>query len=226
MIIVCEVSEMAMQTGFAEYDRVIQALAPNRADHPLDVGSLPGRPRCRQHLLDTHRLHLLHKVRPEDPIAIAQQIAWRSFPWEGLPQLLSSPLCGRMSGDTKMQNAPTIMRQHQEHIQDLKPDRRHRKEVDGDQGLAVIVEEGPPGLRGRVAAAAHILAHARLADVDAELEQLAMNPRRTPEWVLTAHGANQHAHLSRYGRPAQLTVSDLPSPKQPKALPVPADDGR
>jgi len=34
-----------------------------------------------------------------------------------------------MSGDAKMQNALTIMRQHQEHIQDLEPDRRHRKEV-------------------------------------------------------------------------------------------------
>src|SRR5215468_5752866 len=173
MIVVYESSEMAMQTGFTEYDHVIQALPPNRADHPLDVGSLPGRPGCREHLLDTHRLHLLHKVRPEDPIAIAQQIARRSFPREGLPQLLSSPLCGRMSGDAKMQNAPTIMRQHQEHIQDLEPDRRHRKEVDRNQGLHVIVEECPPGLGGRVPAADHILTHAGLADVDAELEQLA-----------------------------------------------------
>src|SRR5215472_3301899 len=141
MIIVCEVSEMAMQSGFTEYDHVIQALAPNRADHPLDVSSLPGRSMRREHLFDTHRLHQLHKVRSEDPIAIAQQIAWRSFPREGLPQLLSSPLGGRMSSDTKMQNAPTVMRQHQEHIQDLETDRWHRKEVDGDQGLHMIVEE-------------------------------------------------------------------------------------
>ena len=35
------------QAGFAEYDHVIQALPANRADHPLDVGSLPGRPRSR-----------------------------------------------------------------------------------------------------------------------------------------------------------------------------------
>src|SRR5215469_16033977 len=64
MIIVCEVLEMAMQTGFTEYDHVIQALAPNRADHPLDVSTLPGRSRCREHRFDTHGLHLLHQVRP------------------------------------------------------------------------------------------------------------------------------------------------------------------
>ena len=84
MIIVCEFSEVAIQAGFTEYDHVIQALPPNGADHPLDIGSLPGRPGRREHLFDTHCLHLLHKVRPEDPIAIAQQIAWRSFPREGL----------------------------------------------------------------------------------------------------------------------------------------------
>jgi hypothetical protein len=40
-----------------------------------------------------------------------------------------------MSGDAKMQNAPTIMGQHQEHLQYLEPDGRHRKEVDGNYGL-------------------------------------------------------------------------------------------
>jgi hypothetical protein len=90
-----------------------------------------------------------------------------------------------MSGDAKMQNAPTVVRKHQEHIQDLEPDRRHYKEVDGNQGLQVIVEECPPSLGGRLVATRQALAHTGLADVDAELEQLAVNPRSAPEWVLT-----------------------------------------
>ena len=53
-----------------------------------------------------------------------------------------------------------------------------------------------------------------------------MNARSTPQWVLAAHGANQRAHLLRYGRPARLTVADLPGPEQTKAFAVPADDGR
>src|SRR5215469_17089677 len=54
MIIVCEVSEVAIQAGFTEYDHVIQALAAQRADHALDIGSLPKRP-WRGHLFDAHR---------------------------------------------------------------------------------------------------------------------------------------------------------------------------
>ena len=66
----------------------------------------------------------------------------------------------------------------------------------------MIVEECPPSLGGRVAAADYILAHARLADVDAQLEQLAVNPQSALEWVLTTYGANQRTHLFRYaGRP-------------------------
>jgi hypothetical protein len=63
---------VARQVGFTEYDYVIQAFPPNGADQPLDVGSLPGRPGRREHLLDAHCLHLLHEVRPEDPIPVAQ----------------------------------------------------------------------------------------------------------------------------------------------------------
>jgi hypothetical protein len=43
MIVVCESSQMARQVGFTEHDHVIQALLPNGADHPLHIGSLPGR---------------------------------------------------------------------------------------------------------------------------------------------------------------------------------------
>src|SRR5215813_8471408 len=58
------------------------------------------------------------------------------------------------------------------------------------------------------------------------LKQFAMNARSAPEWILAAHGANQRAHLLRYGRPVRLTATDLPGPEQTKAFPVPADDGR
>jgi len=90
----------------------------------------------------------------------------------------------------------------------------------------VVFEERPPRLRRRLAAAHQVLAHAGLADVDTELEQLAMNPRRAPKWVLAAHGANQRAHLRGHGRPPRLAVSDLPGPEEAEALAVPADDGR
>ena len=90
----------------------------------------------------------------------------------------------------------------------------------------MIVEEGPPGLGRRLVTAHQVLAHAGFADVDAQLQQLAVNPRSAPEWILTAHGPNQRSHLLRDSRAARLTVTDLPGPEQAKAFPVPANDGR
>jgi hypothetical protein len=78
---------------------------------------------------------------------------------------------------------------------------------------------------GGLVTAHQVLAHTRLADINAQLEQLAVNPWSAPEWVFTTHGPNQRAHLFRHGRPPRLTVSDLPGPEQAKALPVPADGG-
>src|SRR5215472_5642363 len=131
-----------------------------------------------------------------------------------------------MSGDTEMQNAPPVVRQHQEHVQDLEPDGRHRKEVDRSHCLHVVFKEGPPGLGRRLAATHQVFADTGLADVDAEFEQLAVNPRRSPGWVLMTHGANQLAYLLGYARSPRFTVSDLPGPEQAKAFPVPANDGR
>src|SRR6516165_3827775 len=76
-----------------------------------------------------------------------------------------------------MQNAPPVVRQHQNHIQDLEADRRHRKKVNGNHGFHVVVQEGPPGLGGRLVTAHQVLAHTRLANINAQLEQLAVNPR-------------------------------------------------
>ncbi len=70
-----------------------------------------------------------------------------------------------------------------------------------------------------------VLADARFADVDANLEQFAVNAGRTPEWILTAHGADQVADLLRQGGPSRFSPPNPPGPKETKALPVPADDG-
>src|ERR1019366_2594888 len=78
---------------------MVEALAPNRPNHALDVGSLPGRTRRREHFLDAHVSDLLGEVSPEDAIPIPQQISRHLLEREGLTQLLSGPLGRRMRGD-------------------------------------------------------------------------------------------------------------------------------
>src|SRR5437870_13723380 len=114
---------------------MIEALASNRSNHSLYIGSLPRRARCRQNLADAHVSHLFSEGIPEDSIAVAQQVAREVVKGKCLPQLLSRLLRGRMSGHIEVQNAAPVMGQHQKHVKDLETDSGHGEEADGDQLL-------------------------------------------------------------------------------------------
>ena len=88
----------------------------------------------------------------------------------------------------------------------------------------MIVEEGPPGLGGRLAAAHQVLVHTGLADVDAELEQFTGNARCSPKRILAAHLPNQLADFFRHRRPPRLAATDFPGPEQTEAPAVPSND--
>jgi hypothetical protein len=80
MIVVYETTQVPPKTLCIEHDHMVQALASDRANDPFDVSALLRRARCRKHLLDAHRLDLVDKVLPEDPIAIPQQKLRRCLP--------------------------------------------------------------------------------------------------------------------------------------------------
>jgi hypothetical protein len=71
----------------------------------------------------------------------------------------------------------------------------------------------------------HVLAHARLTDVDAQLEKFAVHSRCATERIGQAQLPNPLADLFRAHWPTGLTVPDLPRPEQTEALPVPSDYG-
>src|SRR4051794_34781804 len=64
-----------------------------------------------------------------------------------------------------------------------------------------------------------VLANARLADVDAELEQLAVDAWRSPTRILSAHVADEVTDLAWDSRSPGFAVSNLPRPEQPKCIP-------
>src|SRR5215469_2984276 len=89
-----------------------------------------------------------------------------------------------------------------------------------------------PGLRRWLAAAQHVLGDTALADVDAELEQLAVNARCPPRGILPTHPGNQVSSLAGNRWPSALSPPNLPAPKQAKAHAMPShnrvrlDDGQ
>src|SRR3974390_2623869 len=86
----------------------------------------------------------------------------------------------------------------------------------------MIAQKRLPPLRRRPPVPCHILGDRRLADVDAKLEQLAMDPRRSPERVGKADVTDQFADVRRQLRTAARR-SRLPSPVKAKTRAVPAD---
>jgi hypothetical protein len=127
-----------------------------------------------------------------------------------------------MGGGVEINDPPSVASQNQEHVQDLKPDRRHSKEVDRHLGLDVILQEGPSRLRRRLPTTYDVLAHAGLADIDAEFEQFAVDAGRAPKRILAAHLPNQLANLLRHRWAPGLAVTNFPCPEQLEAFTVPA----
>src|SRR5260370_33584842 len=125
---------------------MIQAFVSNGANEPFHISPLPRRPGRRHYLFDSHRLYLADKLLTEDPIAIAQQIAWRTLPRKSVPKLLHRPLRCRMIGDAKLENAPAIMRQNQENVEYLEPKCRHSEKVHRHDALHMVFKERSPSL--------------------------------------------------------------------------------
>ena len=71
-------------------------------------------------------------------------------------QMLGGPLCGRMCSNTEMQNAP-VVRQYQEHVQDLEPDGRNLKKSMEIMVFILVFEQRPLVCNGGLRRARHLL---------------------------------------------------------------------
>ena len=83
-----------------------------------------------------------------------------------------------------------IVLDHDKDIQNLEKCRWDREEVDRDQLLRVICEECSPRLRRRLWMPDHVFADGRFRDLDAQLQELAMDARRSPSKVVSAESPN------------------------------------
>src|ERR1700704_4236035 len=81
-------------------------------------------------------------------------------------------------------------------------------------------KERPPALGWRVSSFGHVLGDAGLSDIDAELEEFSMDPRRFPQRIGKAHLADKLAYLRRYSWSAP-TAPRLPPPVRSEAGAVP-----
>lgn len=108
----------------------------------------------------------------------------------------------------------------------LKGHRRHCEEVRADQGIPMVAEEDQPALElvGRSATPGQISGHRPLIDLEAQLQQFAMNPRCSPT-IFAGHPSDELSDLSWDPGTAEPFGSGSQPPKQPEAFPLPVDHG-
>ena len=84
--------------------------------------------------------------------------------------------------------------------------------------LHMIIEKRTLTLGRWFSRSHHVLGNGWLGDLDAEFQQLTVNARCAPAWVVATHHSNQIANLFCYPGPPLLAMMNLPRPEQTKAL--------
>src|SRR5260370_23286254 len=118
---------------------------------------------------------------------------------------------------------PTFVPEDDQNEKQPKADRRHDQEVHRADACGMVVQKGLPSLRRPSPTLGHILGHRRLRDLDAELEQFAVDAGRTPQPIGQAHFPDQTPDLPWYPWPTTPTAR-LPAPIQSKACAMPPDN--
>jgi hypothetical protein len=94
--------------------------------------------------------------------------------------LLGGPVGGGVLGHVEVDDPPVVVGEDDEDEQDAEASGGHGEEVDGDQVADMVGEERPSGLRGLGAPLGHEPGDGALGDVDAELQELPVDAKRTP----------------------------------------------
>src|SRR6266851_4693091 len=158
------------------------------------------------------------------PVAVSDQVVWCFIPREGIGDLMGDPLGHWIGRHRERYQPPPLVPEDDQHEEQLEADRRHDQEVHGGNACRMVVEKGLPSLRPPSPAFCHVFGDCRLRDLYPELQQFAMDARRTPKPVRQADVPDQAADLRWYLWPT-TTRARLPAPVQSEAHPMPPNNG-
>src|SRR6516164_9662508 len=156
---------------FAEHDNMVKTIPSDRTDQPLRISVLPWRPWRDRPIPYTHCSKPLDDDIAIDAIPIANKISWRLLPAVGFGQLMGNPMGARACSHTQPQKPAAGMLQDQKSIQQPKRDRRDHEQIHRRNAVDMIA------LRRWLPSHGHVFCHGGLPDIDAKLEQFAVDPR-------------------------------------------------
>jgi hypothetical protein len=218
--------EQPSGVGLAPDDHVIEELAADRPDETLDVAVHSRRSDRSLDGADPETPNSAGELLSIGSVAVSDQELRSGVPRKSVDGLLAEPEGGRVRRHVREDEAPALEGENNEDAEDLESDCRDREEIDSYDPLRLVTQKGLPGLRtgsSRFGSDPFEIPGDRpFAHVEAELEELAMNPRRAPGRVLYGHSPNQPSDL---GTSARTPALRLPSPEEAERLAMPGDDG-
>jgi hypothetical protein len=205
---------------------MIENLAAAASDPAFRKPILPGclhtctfrlKTRCLQ---EGNHIGIEFRVVVEDGITIPNRVG------KCFTQLLHNPISGRMTSNVEMQNPASAMLDYEEAIQELECQGGHREQVEGDDHLAVILEEGQPALTGITPTtnSPQVSSHGPFRQLETELLQFSVDLWGTPARILFCHLADEPSNLLANLWPTAARPG-TPAPVPAEARAMPADDG-
>jgi hypothetical protein len=136
---------------FVPRDDVVEDLAAAAPNPSFGRSVLPWGVNARSFGFQSGGRQEANDVAVEDGIVIQNGVAIGGRLRKGFAKLLHDPICGRMSRDVEMQDSTAFVLDDEETVQHSETRGRNGEEVEGDDGLAVVVKKCEPFL-GCVAA--------------------------------------------------------------------------
>src|SRR5208282_2439210 len=181
--------EQPFQVKLVEGNDVVQQVAAAAFDPSLGDTVLPGTPERRPDTTDVHRSCDERDLKPVLCISVKDQIFRRRPIWKCLAQLLSDPSARRMPCDVEVQDLATIVAEYEKAVEHSESHRWHGEEVPRGDNFPMVPQECHPSLGwfGISRRATHPPRNRPFGDVEPEHEELAVNARCTPGWILRYH---------------------------------------
>jgi hypothetical protein len=108
---------------------------------------LPRTPHTRSYRFDAARLQKAENLIPEFRVTIEQDVTLGAGQRQSLAQLLDNPVGGRMFRAVEVQNSSSSVFNDKERVERSKVQRGNRKEFEGGDDLAVVVQKPQPSFR-------------------------------------------------------------------------------
>src|SRR5882724_2040164 len=220
VVIVCVGPQNATQMRFAPNDDMIETLTPDRPDQPFGKAILPGRGWCGRLVPDAHGTQSARDDNAIDSIPISDHIPRSHVPRKSLGYLTCNPLRRRVACDVNPDEISAIKPYNHEAVEHSEVNCRGNEQIHSGNVRRVVSQKGAPPLAWGTAPLDHVLGDACLSQFKPELEQFAVDARRTPKQILPAHLPDQRAQFRLDRRPPSPSTR-LPTPIAAKAGPMP-----